>query len=333
VSDSYEFICHLDLYYLKKNMSPSKQDEEEQSEVPLVVDVTETSGSDTRTALNWKNYGNIIFFILNIVFTYGVGTAGMFGTPDNGELSEKYQTIITPKSSAFIIWAVIFTFQAIFTVLQLLPSFRARPMVQEGVSFWYMIACTAQIGWTISFAYEVIPLSLVFMLLIWISLMGILISQYYVKFDPTTASCSMKGLVEFWLLRFPFSIHGGWITAATALNIGVITVDNESSAATQLSVGIVCLAALHALSVWHLFGYKRPNYTIPIVLIWANGWIYGELQNPKPLIIATFDESVIKGVAYAAFTVSMIITIQVVLRAGFVMFNYFRGKSYLQANE
>merc|ERR1719330_1452956 len=203
-------------------------------------------------------------------------------------------------------------------------------MVQQGVSYWYVAVCTFQAGWTFSFAYEIIPASLVFMVLLWISLMCLLISQYYVKLDPTTSSCSWQGLVEFWFLRFPFSVHGGWITAATALNISVVAVDSGSAAATQLAVGIVSLAVLHAISVWHLFGYKRPNYTIPIVLMWANGWIYGELQDPQELVLLTFDPSVISGVAYAAFSVSMVITIQVVLRVAFLIYNYVIGKSYLQ---
>lgn len=291
---------------------------------------TINTNTNTTSPLNFYNYANFIAYVLNILITYGVGQAGWLGTPDNGELSEKYQTLITPKGSAFAIWGVIFTFQAIFAIVQMIPSYRARPMVQQGVSFWYIAACVAQIGWTLSFAFEVISLSLIFMLLILISLMGLLISQYNVPLDATTSSCSMKGIGEFWLLRFPFSVHAGWITAASALNVGVVAVDVQASAATQLSVGIICLAVLHALSVWHLFGYKRPNYTIPCVLIWANGWIYAELQNPKQLVIDTFDPSIINGVAYAAFSVSMIILIQVVVRVGFFTLNYFMGTSYVQ---
>jgi len=295
-----------------------------------LVNVEGDNKETGKPPLNYKNYGNIIAFILNTLFTYGVGQAGWLGTPDNGELSRKYQTIITPKSTAFAIWAIIFTFQGVFSIIQLLPSFRGRPMVQKGVSFWYMLVCFFQIGWTFAFAFEVIPLSLVFMLLLWLSLMGLLIWQYYVEFDPETSGCSCKGLTEFWLLRFPFSVHGGWITAASALNVSVVVVDSAAAAATQLAVGIVSLAVLHAISVWHLFGYKRPNYTIPIVLIWANGWIYGELQEPQELILQTFDQSVISGVAYAAFSVSMVITIQVVLRVAFLIYNYATGQSYLQ---
>jgi len=140
----------------------------------------------------------------------------------------------------------------------------------------------------------------------------------------------MKGLLEFWLLRFPFAIHGGWITAASAVNVGLVAQATDAAPATQLSVAIICLAVLHALSVWHLFGYKRPNYTIPGVLIWANSWIYNELQNPKQSILDTYDEITITGVGYAAFSVAMVIIIQIIVRVAFFVFNYLRGKSYLQ---
>ena len=97
--------------------------------------------SVSSSKVNRKNVLNFIAYIVNIIITYGVGTLGWVGNGTNGELSAKYQTIVTPNSSAFIIWAVIFVFQGIFAVVQLLPRFRAVPMVQEGVSYWYCIIC------------------------------------------------------------------------------------------------------------------------------------------------------------------------------------------------
>lgn len=41
--------------------------------------------------LNIKNYLNVVFYILNIIVTFGIGTLGWSGQPTNGELSEKYQ--------------------------------------------------------------------------------------------------------------------------------------------------------------------------------------------------------------------------------------------------
>ena len=271
--------------------------------------------------LNRKNWANVAAYILNIIFTYGVGTLGVLGTPDNKELSDKYQTIVTPKSNAFLIWIVIFMFQLVFTIVQLLPKFRATPMVQEGVSYWYCLVSAMQIGWTFSFAYEIIPLSLAFMLALYASLMTLLYSQYYTKSD--------NSLWEFWLLRFPFAIHGGWITAASALNVNVQVVASQAPADIQLAVSIVSLAVLHAISVWVLFHVQRPNWTIACVLAWAFGYIYHELASPNTLILETFGQETINGVRYAAFAVgAIIIPLQIIFRLGLLVkpqFNPYRN--------
>lgn len=262
----------------------------------------------TKPPLNVKNYINLIAYILNITLVYGIGNAGWLGTPDNGELSRKYQTAVTPKSSAFTIWAVIFLAQGAFAILQFLPRYRAQEMLQKGVGYWFAAVSATQIGWTISFAYEIIPLSLVFMILIWISLIGTLYSQYYTKSDGS--------LLEFWVLRFPFAVHAGWITAASGLNVNVQVVSMNQPADVQLAVAIVTLAVLHAISVWVLFNIPRPNWTIAIVLSWAFGWIYAELGNPNEKITSTFSEDTIGGVRYAAVAVVVVILTQVVVRLG-----------------
>lgn len=254
--------------------------------------------------LNWLNP---VFYILNFVITYGVGTKGWLGNGSNAELSEKYQTLVTPKASAFSIWSIIFVMQAVFCVLQVLPRFRATEMIQKGVGYSYILICILQVCWTLAFAYEIIWLALIFMLMIWASLLGLLYSQYYVKSEGT--------LFEFWFLRFPFAIHCGWLTAASALNVNVLVVQQDASAAVQLAVGIVSLAILHAISVWVLFGIRRANYTIASVLAWANGWIYAELQSPKDSIVQRFSEDAVSGVSYAAVAVAFIITAQITIRA------------------
>lgn len=269
---------------------------------------TTTEEDTTKPKLNHKNYLNVLAYILNIALVYGVGNAGWAGTPDNGELSRKYQTLVTPNSSAFIIWAVIFLAQGAFALLQLLPRFRATDMLQQGLGYWYNAVALTQIGWTFAFAYEVIWLSLVFMISIWICLISILYSQYYTKSDGS--------LWEFWVLRFPFAIHAGWITAASALNVNVQVVDMNAAPEYQLAVAIVSLAVLHAISVWVLFKIERPNWTIACVLSWAFGYIYKELNEAENPTNATFSEDTKLGVMYAAIAVCFIILLQIVVRLG-----------------
>ena len=75
---------------------------------------------------------------------------------------------------------------------------------------------------------------------------------------------------EFWLLRFPFEIHCGWIIVATILNANIVLVARNASveiqlAATMLSLGLVLMVTTIVLFVTK----KGPRYTIPFVLAWA----------------------------------------------------------------
>lgn len=180
-------------------------------------------------------------------------------------------------------------------------------MVQEGVSYWYLATCAFQAGWTLAFSFEVIWLSVILIVSIWASLVGVLYSQYYTESEGT--------LLEFWLLRFPFAIHCGWLTAASLLNVNVLVVDMGEPADVQLAVGIISLAILHAVSVWVCYAVKRPDYTVAGVLAWANYWIYKELEEPRDQIVARFATDTISGVSYAAAAVAVIILSQIVIRA------------------
>jgi hypothetical protein len=314
-------------FWNKSRTAGDDQPHDAEDGIPADGDVNVKNNDESNPSLNAANICNILGYIFNTIFTYGVGNAGFFGRPTNGDLSRKYQTIITPKSSAFIIWSIIFTFQAIFVVLQALPRYRGRPIVQQGVGYWYFIVCLLQVAWTFAFSYEVIPLSLVCMILLWVGLMAIVYCQYYTESENN--GC-IGGQIEFWLFRFPFSVHGGWITAASALNVSVVAVDEKLSGSAQLTIAILSLAVLHAISVWHVFGYTRPNYVIPIVLAWANYWIYAELKDPEQLILDTFNDVVIEGVRSAALGVSLIILGQVAVRLIFFSIAYCRGVSYVQ---
>ena len=185
--------------------------------------------------LNAVNYLNLIAFIVNIVITYGIGTAGWGGTQSNSEVSDKYQvkeylhcshspyhpslfntqlyfffiqkfkkiaqTIISPNSKAFIIWSVIFLTEAIFVIAQFLPRYRSTALVQQGVKFWFILSCLFQTAWTFPFSFEIMWLALVLIILIGVSIAAILISQYYIEVEEK------KGILNYFFFQFPFEVH------------------------------------------------------------------------------------------------------------------------------
>jgi len=237
------------------------------------------------TSLNYLNYLNLIGYIINVFFTFL--SVPVFGIPDNGELSEKYQTILTPSGWAFSIWGVIFAAEGTFAIIQMFPKFRHDPMVQDGVYIWYFVSCLVQSAWTLAFGYEVIILSLIFMISILISLAIILVLQNKVESDGS--------LLKYWVYRFPFSIHCGWIVSATVLNIGVLAVEAGSSDTVQRNLAIVCLIFIVLCSFAATFMPKSPNYAIPGVACWTTLAITLELNDPIEKLVTFFGEDTING--------------------------------------
>jgi benzodiazapine receptor len=246
--------------------------------------------------LNNVNYLNLFGFIINVLVTFFA--TPILNIPDNGTLSAKYQTIITPAGFIFAIWGVIFLSQLIFTIVQMLPKYNSIEIVQEGVKSLYFYACIAQSAWTIAFGYEVIWLSVICMFLILASLYGIVVQQ--TKYDV--------GIQDFWLFKFPFQIHCAWIFAAFVLNVNLTFVAWGAGSNLQYWNAIISLIILSCLTIYILIKLER-FYTIPIVFVWTTFGIAKELNNPNELIINTFSDAQIEVIQFLSSKISLLVLV------------------------
>jgi hypothetical protein len=206
------------------------------------------------------NYLNAAAYATNLFVTYGVGAGGVFGTPSNGELSAKYQTIVTPAGWAFSIWGIIFVSELIWTLYQLTPAYRYSPLVREGVSWYFIGVCAAQIAWTLMFSFEFIAASLAAMLSILYCLVKIVTTQY--KLDDNIPTR------DYWLLKFPFSIHAAWIVAASLVNTNLVLVKFQASADVQYTAALMSLGVLLLITTYVLH-LTSPDFVVPLVSAWA----------------------------------------------------------------
>jgi len=245
--------------------------------------------------LNYINYLNLAGYIINILVTFGASP--IFDLPDNAELSERYSTLVTPAGWTFAIWGIIFIFQGIFTVVQMLPDYRSLPMVQDGVNVYYFATCLAQSAWTFAFGYETIFLSVIFMVAILASLVKILLEQIKIE----------ANLKDFWLLKFPFEIHCGWIFAAFAVNANAAIVAGEGGASAQMFWAVLSLLYILTVTVASFVYKKEPNFTIPSVLAWASLGIAIELNEPGARVADQFEEAIIKRVQFGVYFVFALI--------------------------
>mmetsp|Transcript_38333 Transcript_38333/g.105593 ORF Transcript_38333/g.105593 Transcript_38333/m.105593 type:complete len:306 (+) Transcript_38333:97-1014(+) len=269
-----------------------------EDDVPESMSIAGAPGF-TKTQLGWRNWLNALAYVLNFAVTY-LSLTGIFGAT-NTVLSKKYQTLVTPAGWAFSIWGPIFIGEGVFTVAQMLPRFRGSAMV-KAVTPWWLGACGFQVAWTIAFAKEVIPASLMCML----GILGCLLCLSE-RTDGFRTSCA-----EYWLLRAPFSLHLGWIIAASAVNASVLADSSLASPETLLGLAVLSYAVVAAIIAIFAIALRSPDPIVCLVAAWAFAGIHAELGDPKNLDDPdrwnphTWDRVTLGGLRFAALGVSLL---------------------------
>jgi len=240
---------------------------------------------------------------------YGVGVSGIF-FPTNNELSIKYQTLVTPAGFAFSIWGIIFTSELAWIVAQLLPRYRSKDIVLQGVGFNYVYVCLAQISWTLCFTTEYIFLSQISMVSTLIPLVIIL---------TKTSRVSDLNAGEYWLLKFPFEIHAAWIMAATLVNTNILVVAYHAPSSNQIVAAWFSLFLLAGAAFYYTNGKK---WVIPCVLAWVSNGIRSELSAPKDSIASAFPTEIIESVRDASGVLAVVILLVALASAAY---DYYYG--------
>mmetsp|Transcript_2491 Transcript_2491/g.6724 ORF Transcript_2491/g.6724 Transcript_2491/m.6724 type:complete len:298 (-) Transcript_2491:483-1376(-) len=261
-----------------------------------------SSSNDTTTAnkVSPLNIVNVIAYTFNALIVLGIDSLNLF--PSNAELSIKYQTLVTPSPLTFAIWGVIFLAELVFAVVQILPRYRSSDLVVTGVGYSFAAACLAQIIWTFAFGYELIAFSLGAMVSILIPLVRIITTSDSIKADS---------ILDYWTLKFPFQIHGGWIMAATLVNINVLLVSMQTSSNVQVLAAWASFATVLVVAVYFIY---RRIWVVPCVLAWASYGISSELSEPQDSITEKFSESEVSSFQQTAFVLSIGVLVAIVIR-------------------
>lgn len=277
-----------------------------------------TNFQDDLRGLKWLN---LAAYVLNVVVTYGIGVAGFLNLPTNGELSAKYQTLVTPAGYAFSIWGVIFLAQLVWCLQQFCVQQAAVIESVATVRCNYLFVVLAQCSWTLTFSNQLMAVSAAMMLLILLNLSVIVRSLAALERTATsgTATANSAGggfgrrALEYLRTVFPFAIHFGWILAASIVNLNVVLVDADVAPAVEYYGGaiggllVVLVAAL--ILVWKQFR------TAPVVLIWALLGIVVELGNPQESLYALFSTAQIDSIRYGSVGVAAVIAMALLVSA------------------
>ena len=208
-----------------------------------------------------------------------LATAGALNGITPPEISDALLTQFTPANYAFSIWGVIYTFVIGFTVYQALPSQRDNPSL-AGVRELFIANCALNIVWTFAWHYAFYLLSLVFMVGILLTLIGIYLRA---GIDQPAAGWGQR----LWV-HLPFSLYLSWIAVATIANAASLLVyygwTGFGLSESLWSAIMILIAALVGAAVL----WRRANAAYAAVYVWAVYAITARYATDTPITDAAY---------------------------------------------
>ncbi len=202
-----------------------------------------------------------------------------------GEVSDSYPNLFAPAGITFSIWGLIYLLLGLF-VLYYIGVFKKKTThkkLLDEISKYFVITGLANISWVFSWHYQIIPLSLILIVVILFCL---------IKIASMTAKANLKGK-EYFFVGLPFSVYFGWITVATIANVTVLLVSLNWQGfglpEVFWAVSIIIIGAM--IGLWRMLKDKSVAYGL--VFVWAYTGIIikhvspAEFAGQYPLVIIT----------------------------------------------
>ena len=198
--------------------------------------------------------------------TLGVNSLGAFGL-FNGlsqkDISDRYLTLITPSSSTFGIWGLIYgllILAVIVTILRQDDPYYGRAIDELSGLFW--LSCLMNIGWIVAFSFVLLELSVGFIFAFVITLAWI--NRKLGKFHEA----------KRWLLPLTFGLYGGWLFIASVVNTAAMLVKrgwNGFGVSASLWAVVILVVAIILVGLVLL---RLRNAAFPLPIAWAFFGIY-----------------------------------------------------------
>jgi len=156
-----------------------------------------------------QSWVNLIFFVVTLAINT-LGAMGLISGLTQGQISDRYITLITPSPSAFGIWSVIYSLVLISISAMIIK--KNDPYYQRAVdqiSNLFRTSCVFNMAWIVAFSFVLVEISALFILGFVVTLALICLKLLEIREDKR------------WLLPATFGLYGGWLFIATVVNAAV----------------------------------------------------------------------------------------------------------------
>ncbi|HSN78140.1 MAG TPA: TspO/MBR family protein, partial [Anaerolineae bacterium] len=202
----------------------------------------------------------IVVAVVATITVNGLANALPINGLQTGEISDSFPVYFTPAGYVFAIWGVIYLGLLAYAIYQALPAQRQNPRLRS-IRTLFLVGSLANVAWILLWHYQLFPLTLVAMLVLLGTLIGIYLRLRIGRSSPP--------LVERLAVDLPFSIYLGWITVATIANVtALLSYWNWNGFGVSQEAWLVITLAV-ALVVATLMALTRSDVAFLLVLAWA----------------------------------------------------------------
>ena len=237
------------------------------------------------------------------------------------------ETLLTPAVWAGQwLWIPSLVLEGIFCLVQLLPEVRTRPEVTSGIGFFYFYIGLLQVLTTIFFCVKwIIPawVTLAMNVVCLVLLLHFQQPQHYhnshtneTSMTPTNvdineaSSPSSLPLIsrvfswEYWVFRFPFDVHLGWLLPLLASRGSMIfRYYGNHDMGLQLAADIVAMALLLPIaSAYVIRAQGPPDWVIPLLILWSYIGTADRLVHAPDALVEAYGADIVVAVRDAAWT-------------------------------
>jgi hypothetical protein len=204
---------------------------------------------------------NILGFLC-VIMVNALANALPINNKTTGALSDQYPNLFVPAGLTFSIWGLIYVLLAVFVVYSMIQALKAdRSSFIDRIGILFFLTCIANIGWIFAWHYEIVPLSIILMILLLACLIAI-----YQRLSIGRSNASNQ---DKYLVHLPFSVYLGWITVATIANATALLVNanwNTFGLGEQFwTVCVIIVAIIIAL----IMIFQRKDIFYGMVVVWA----------------------------------------------------------------
>merc|ERR1719183_2806653 len=127
------------------------------------------------TVRSWLWSSAVVFcFIAQVVMNVLAGESfGSFGGKSNSQIAQEQPSFVTPNGLTFSVWSIIYLFQGLFSIYQVIPCFQNSHTGVSRARFWVVVLYILNCVWLVVFSYKLYWLAFLLMLLMDVSLVMI----------------------------------------------------------------------------------------------------------------------------------------------------------------